>query len=136
MQNSNQNGFRFSYSAKEQEEIKKIREKYTLSENKEDDKMALLHRLDKGVTQKAQAVSLVFGVLGALILGFGMSLIMSELSTALGLQGAAPLVLGVTFGVIGGTLAALAYPAYNFVIKRERKRVAPKILSLTEELMK
>ena len=136
MQNSNQNGFRFSYSAKEQEEIKKIREKYTVSENKEDDKMALLHRLDKGVTQKAQAVSLVFGVLGALILGFGMSLIMSELSTALGLQGAAPLVLGVIFGVIGGTLAALAYPAYNFVIKHERKRVAPKILSLTEELMK
>jgi hypothetical protein len=136
MHNSNQNGFRFSYSAKEQEEIKKIREKYTLSENKEDDKMALLRRLDKGVTQKAQAVSLVFGVLGALILGFGMSLIMSELSTALGLQGAAPLVLGVIFGVIGGTLAALAYPAYNFVIKRERKRVAPKILSLTEELMK
>ena len=136
MQNSNQNGFRFSYSAKEQEEIKKIREKYTLSENKEDDKMALLRRLDKGVTQKAQAVSLVFGVLGVLILGFGMSLIMSELSTALGLQGAAPLVLGVIFGVIGGTLAALAYPAYNFVIKRERKRVAPKILSLTEELMK
>ena len=136
MQNSNQNGFRFSYSAKEQEEIKKIREKYTLSENKEDDKMALLRRLDKSVTQKAQAVSLVFGVLGALILGFGMSLIMSELSTALGLQGAAPLVLGVIFGVVGGTLAALAYPAYNFVIKRERKRVAPKILSLTEELMK
>ena len=136
MQNSNQNGFRFSYSAKEQEEIKKIREKYTLSENKEDDKMAFLRRLDKSVTQKAQAVSLVFGVLGALILGFGMSLIMSELSTALGLQGAAPLVLGVIFGVVGGTLAALAYPAYNFVIKRERKRVAPKILSLTEELMK
>jgi hypothetical protein len=136
MHNSNQNGFRFSYSAKEQEEIKKIREKYTLSENKEDDKMALLRRLDKGVTQKAQAVSLVFGVLGALILGFGMSLIMSELSTALGLQGAAPLVLGVIFGVIGGTLAALAYPAYNLVIKHERKRVAPKILSLTEELMK
>lgn len=136
MHNSNQNGFRFSYSAKEQEEIKKIREKYTLSENKEDDKMALLRRLDKGVTQKAQAVSLVFGVLGVLILGFGMSLIMSELSTALGLQGAAPLVLGVIFGVIGGTLAALAYPAYNLVIKHERKRVAPKILSLTEELMK
>ena len=133
--NKEKGGFTYTYSAGEKSEVKRIRDKYTAPTESED-KMARLRRLDRSVTNTAQAVSLAVGVIGALILGFGMSLIMSELSTALGLQGAAPLVLGVIFGVVGGTLAALAYPAYNFVIKRERKRVAPKILSLTEELMK
>lgn len=135
--NGNENGgFKYTYSASEQAEIKKIREKYSPKNESETDKMERVRRLDNSVTAKAQAISLVFGVIGSLILGFGMSLIMSELSEIMGLSMGAALTLGIILGIIGGILASLAYPIFNFVLKRERKRVAPEIISLTEELMK
>ena len=137
MMNGNENGgFKYTYSASEQAEIKKIREKYSPKIESETDKMERVRRLDNSVTAKAQAISLVFGVIGTLILGFGMSLIMSELSEIMGLSMGAALTLGIILGIIGGILASLAYPIFNFVLKRERKRVAPEIISLTEELMK
>ena len=88
------------------------------------------------MTGKAQAASLVFGILGALILGFGMSLAMSELGALLGLAEGIAMLIGVAVGVVGGILASLAYPVYNLVLRRERKRIAPEILRLTDELMK
>ena len=135
--NGNENGgFKYTYSASDQAEIKKIREKYSPKNESETDKMERVRRLDNSVTAKAQAISLVFGVIGTLILGFGMSLIMSELSEIMGLSMGAALTLGIILGIIGGILASLAYPIFIFVLKRERKRVAPEIISLTEELMK
>ena len=52
----NNNNFSYTYSAKEQEEIRKIREKYV---PKEADKMEQLRRLDTSVTQKGKIISLV-----------------------------------------------------------------------------
>ena len=118
-----------------QAELKRIREKYAPSTEAED-KMARLRRLDASVTQKAQIASLVLGVLGTLILGLGMSMCMTELGSILGVHRHLSMVVGVIIGVIGGILAALAYPAYNAVTKRERAKVAPEILRLTDELMK
>lgn len=131
-----ESGFRYTYSAKEQEELRRIREKYTEEKKEDGDKLARLRRMDSGVTQKAQAVSLIFGVIGALILGFGMSLIMTELSEILGSHKDMAMLYGILTGIVGGVLASLAYPMYNFVTKRERKKIAPEILRLTDELMK
>lgn len=128
-------GFSYTYSAKEQAELKKIREKYSPPTEAED-KMARLRRLDRGVTAKAQTVSLIVGILGTLIMGFGMSLIMTDLGAILGsLQDMATLI-GCIIGLLGGTLAAIAYPLYNLVMKRERQKIAPEVIRLTDELMK
>lgn len=135
METKNNDGFSYTYSAKEQAEIKQIRKKYT-KEDKEEDKMERLRRLDAGVTQKAQTVSLILGVVGALILGFGMSLIMSDLRAILGARTDLAMPLGILIGLVGGVLACLAYPLYHLIIKRERKKIAPEILRLTDELMK
>lgn len=136
MDKRNENGgFRYTYSASEQEELRRIRERYTAPTETEN-KMERLRRLDAGVAAKAQAVSLIFGVIGTLILGLGMSLIMSELGTLLGLGFALRLGLGIGIGAVGGTLAGLAYPMYAVILEREKKRVAPEILRLTEELMR
>lgn len=124
--------FRFTYSAREQEELRKIREKY---QPREEDKLERLRRLDDGVTGKATALSLVIGILGALVLGTGMSLVMTDLGEWLGLSEMAETVIGVIVGVVGLVMAGLAYPLYNCVLKRERKKIAPEILRLTEELM-
>ena len=130
-----QNGFSYTYSAQEQAELKKIREKYTAPTEVED-KMAKLRRLDASVTQTAQAVALVFGVLGALILGLGMSLCMTELGASFGVKGNVAMIVGVILGIAGGILASLAFPIYNVIVKRKRKKIAPEIIRLSDELMK
>jgi len=130
----NKETFNYTYSAKEQEEIKAIRNKYVAPEEKED-KMAQLRRLDAAVTQKATAVSLVFGVIGALIMGFGMSLVMTKLGDILGLYKGMAMLFGIIAGVIGIVLVCLAYPIYNRIIQEERQKIAPEIIRLADELM-
>ena len=130
-----QNGFSYTYSAKEQAELKKIREKYT-QPAVEEDKMAKLRRLDASVTGTAQAVAIALGVIGAIILGFGMSLCMTEIGEVLGVYSEMTMLLGIIIGVVGGILASLAYPIYNAIVKAKRKKLAPEIIRLTEELMK
>ena len=133
--NQEQNGFTYIYSAKEQAELKRIRDKYTAPTEAED-KMTRLRRLDASVTNTAQAVALVFGVIGTLILGFGMSLIMTELSESLGISVDVAMVIGIIVGIFGGALASLAYPIYNAIVKAKRKKLAPEIIRLSDELMK
>mgnify|MGYP003302417385 CR=1 FL=1 len=98
--------------------------------------MARLRKLDASVTNTAQAVALIFGVIGTLILGFGMSLIMTELGEILGSYKDMAMVIGIIVGVVGGVLASLAYPIYNAIVKAKRKKLAPEIIRLTDELMK
>lgn len=130
-----QNGFTYTYSAKEQEELKLIREKYT-PHTAVENKMERLRRLDASVTQSAQIVALIFGVIGALILGFGMSLVMTELAEFFGLSRDTAMVIGIIVGVAGGIIASLAYPIYHAIAKAKRKKLAPEIIRLTDELMK
>ena len=126
-------GFSYTYSAIEQEEIRKIREKY---QTKEEDDMNRLRKLDAGVTQKATVNSLIAGIVGALIMGAGMSLVMTDLGMVFGLQGNSSMVIGIAVGLLGMILAGAAYPIYSKVLKKEREKAAPEILRLTEELIK
>lgn len=120
----NKETFSYTYSAKQQEEIKKIREKYV---PKEADKMEQLRRLDASVTRKGTVISLVVGIIGALVLGMGMCCCMVWTDL---------FVLGIIVGIIGITAVLAAYPLYSFVTKREREKIAPEIIRLTDELMK
>lgn len=128
-----ESSFKYTYSAKEQDEIKRIRQKY---QSQEEDTMARLRKLDGLATSKATVISLVLGIVGVLILGTGMSLIMTDLAVLLGMPGMTNMIVGIITGVLGAVLAALAYPAYNKVLKREREKIAPEVLRLTDELMK
>lgn len=119
--------FQYTYSSKEQEELKRIRSKYL---PKEENKMELLRRLDAQVTEKATMYSIIVGVIGTLILGTGMSFCMVWADSVF------VFALGIIVGIIGMVSLAMAYPVYNRTIKKERERIAPEILRLTEELMK
>ena len=126
----NKEGFRFTYSAEQQKEIEAIRKKYL---PKEESKMEQLRRLHAIPTQKAQACAIALGVIGALIMGTGMSLAMTDIGAALG---SLSMVIGIVIGIVGMVLVALAYPLYNRVLKKQREKIAPEILRLTDELMK
>lgn len=120
----NNESFSYTYSAAQQEEIKKIREKYL---PREADKMKQLRRLDAGVTKKGTVISLAVGIIGALVLGVGMycCLVWTEL-----------FVLGIIVGIVGIAAVSLAYPLYSYVTKKDREKIAPEIIRLTEDLMK
>lgn len=120
----NHPSFEYTYSAQEQEEINRIREKYLPPEERET-KMEQLRRLDAGVYQKATAWSLVMGILSTLVMGVGMCCCLVWSSFG----------VGIPVGVLGITGMSLTYPAYNWLIRRERARIAPQILKLSEELL-
>ena len=98
----NKEGFNFTYSAAQQQEVENIRKKYL---PKDEDKMELLRKLHGIPTQKAQAASLAVGIVGALIMGIGMSLAMTEIGAAIG---AFAMVVGIAVGIVGMVLVALA----------------------------
>lgn len=124
MDNQN-NNFSYKYSAKEQNEIKKIREKYAPAG---EDKMAQLRRLDESVTKKGTLWSLVIGILGTIVLGGGMSMCMAGPEEYF--------IPGIILGVIGMIPVIFAYPLYTRITKKEREKIAPEIIRLTDELMK
>ena len=126
----NKEGFSFTYSAEQQKDIEASRPKYL---PREESKMEQLRRLHAIPTQKAQACAIVLGVIGTLILGTGMSLAMTDIGSALG---SLSMVIGIVIGIVGMVLVALAYPLYNRVLKKQREKIAPEILRLTDELMK
>lgn len=121
----NNQTFAYTYSARQQEEVKRIREKYV---PRELDKMEQLRRLDAGVTKKGSVASLVLGVLSTLLLGVGMCCCM--------VWGGTWFLPGIVIGILGILGISLAYPVYNRLVQKERQRLAPEILRLTEELMK
>lgn len=122
--------FSYTYSAQQQKEVEAIRKKYL---PKEENKMEQLRKLHAVPTQKAQSAALAIGIIGTLILGTGMSLAMTQLGAALGNLS---MVLGVAVGIAGMVLVALAYPVYNRVLKKQREKIAPEILRLSDELLK
>ena len=120
--------FHYTYSSKEQEEVQRIRRKYVTSEpTSQEDKLEQLRWLDAGVTKKGTTVSLIVGVVSTLILGFGMSCCL--------VWGDDLFFPGILIGLTGMVGVALAYPIYSVVTERERRKVAPQILKLTEELL-
>ena len=122
--------FEYTYSPQRQQEVEQIRKAYL---PKQEDKMDQLRKLHAIPTRKATTASLTISIIGMLILGTGMSLCMSELGTALG---SLSMVIGILVGITGIALAAMAYPVFKRALKKEREKIAPDILRMTDELMK
>ncbi len=119
--------FTYTYSAKEQEEIKNIRDKYA-PPTKEETSMEQLRRLDASATKEATIVSLFVGIISSLILGIGMCCTMvwdNEL-----------FLPGIIIGIVGIIGVIAAYPIYTHMVKRKRAKLAPEIMRLSDELMK
>lgn len=123
--NQNKESFSYTYSARQQEKIKRIRDRYLPPE---EDKMEQLRRLDQSVTFKGTIVSIIVGIAGTLMLGIGMCCTM--------VWEGVWFVPGIVIGVLGIGVLALAHPVFTVITKKERDRIAPEILKLTEELMK
>jgi len=123
MENNNER-FEYTYSAAQQNEIERIRRKYM---PKEKDELAELKRLDEEVTRPGTIAGIVLGIVGTLIFGAGMSMALVWTDTML--------VVGIITGMAGFAMLGSAYPVYAKITAKQREKIAPQILELTEKLI-
>lgn len=111
--------------------VQKIKTQYTEKEHTQLDE---LKKLDAKVKKPAYVFAYVFGSVAALIMGSGMSLVMTDISETLGI--ANPMVYGIIIGVIGLLMAILNYPVFKRILAKRRKKYADKIITLSNNIMK
>lgn len=109
--------------------VQKIRSKYAEKEFTELDALRALDR-------KVKLPSNIFGIVGALLMGSGMSLIMTDIGASLAISPVLCVVIGLIFGVPGMAMIGIDYPVYNLVLRHEREKIAPEILALADEIEK
>lgn len=110
--------------------IQKIRTQYTEKEHSQLDE---LKELDAKVKRPANVFAYIFGSISAIVMGSGMSLVMTSIGETLGMANA--MVPGVIIGVVGLVMALINYPMYNGILNGRKKKYADKILKLSEKIM-
>ncbi len=110
--------------------VQKIRDQYTDREITELDR---LKALDARVKGPVRVFAYVFGSLGAVVMGAGMSLVMTDLGGFLGLEN--PLVPGILVGLVGLVMAAVNYPVYRRLLAGRRKKYADQVLAMSDRLL-
>ncbi len=126
--------FQYTYSApteNERREIEDIRKAYAGAfgeggaQSGRSDKMDRLRALHRKVTRPATVILALGLALGVLLLGVGMSIVMTL----------DDFYIGIPIGVMGLLLLCIVYPVYRTVLKRRKNKYAKEILSLSEELL-
>lgn len=109
--------------------VQKIRTQYT---EKEPGRIDELKKLDSKVKKPANIFAYVFGSFAAIVLGCGMSLVMTDINVFLGITN--PLVPGIVIGIIGLFFAIINYPVYKRILASRRKKYASKIIELSDKI--
>ncbi len=92
-----------------------------------------LRELDKKVKQPANVFAYIFGSIGAITMGGGMSLIMTDIAETIGM--AEPMLPGIIIGLVGMIMAIINYPIYKGILGGRKKKYADKIIALSEKIM-
>ena len=111
--------------------VQKIRTQYTEKQHTELDE---LRALDRKVKMSANAFTYSFGAVSVLIMGSGMSLIMTDIGQTIGM--ASPMTPGIVIDLVGMVMAIVNYPIYNGILTRRRKKYAQQIIALSDRLTK
>ena len=111
--------------------VQKIRSEYT---EKQYTELDALKALDAKVKKPANVFAYTYGSVSAIIMGAGMSLVMTEIGAAIGLV--STMVPGIAIGVVGMGMALSTYPIYKKMLNTRKKKYAPEILKLSEQIMK
>ena len=111
--------------------VQKIRTQYTEEKHTQ---LEELKKLDRKVKRPANLFAWLYGSLGAVIMGAGMSLVMTELAATLGL--ADGMLPGILIGTAGLVIVLTTYPIYKKLLCGRKKKYAAQILSLSEKLLK
>ena len=111
--------------------VQKIRTQYTEKQHTELDE---LKALDARVKKPANAFAYTYGSISAIVMGSGMSLVMTDIGAKLGLT--ATMIPGIAIGIVGMGMALTTYPIYKRMLNSRKKKYAPEIIALSEKIMK
>ena len=110
--------------------VQKIRTQYTEKQHTELD---ALKELDAKVKRPANVFAYIYGSVSAIVMGAGMSLVMTDIGAIIGLASA--MVPGIVIGVVGMSMALSTYPIYKKMLNDRKKKYAAEILKLSEKIM-
>ena len=111
--------------------VEKIRTQYTEKQHTDLDE---LKRLDAMVKRPANVFAYTFGSIGTIIMGAGMSLVMTDIAETVGISN--PMVYGIIIGIVGMCMAIVNYPIYKGILGKRRKKYADRIIEVSEKLIK
>ena len=112
--------------------VQKIRTQYMEKDSSEKN-LDLLRELDAEVKRPASVFGYVFGSISTIIMGSGMSLVMTDIGQQLGISNTMP--LGIVIGVVGMLMAIATYPIYKNILASRKEKYADRILELSERIM-
>ena len=111
--------------------VQKIRTQYI---EKEHTRLDELKELDTKVKCPANVFAYIFGSISAIIMGCGMSLVMTDIAETVGI--ADPMLYGIIIGIAGMFMAIINYPIYKGILGTRRKKFADKIIAISDKIMK
>lgn len=111
--------------------VQKIRTQYT---EKEHTRLDALKELDSKVKKPANVFAYIFGAISAIIMGAGMSLVMTDIGAMIGME--STMVPGIAIGVVGLVLAIINYPIHKSILGSRKKKYAGEIIKLSDDIMK
>ena len=111
--------------------VQKIRSQYT---EKESTELDALRDLDAKVKRPANVFAYVFGSISAIIMGAGMSLVMTDIGATVGISDS--MLPGIIIGIAGMFMAIINYPIYKGILGARRKKFADKIIAISDKIMK
>ena len=111
--------------------VEKIRSQYTAREHTELDD---LKALDAKVKKPANVFGYTYGSIGAIVMGAGMSLVMTKIGTKLGMT--ETLIPGIAVGIAGMAMVLTTYPIYKKILNSRKKKYAGKVMELSERITK
>ena len=109
----------------------KIRTQYM---EKTPSELDALRDLDSKVKRPANVFAYTFGSISAVIMGAGMSLVMTPIAEQFGLT-FDPMIPGIVIGVVGMILAIVNYPIYKGILGSRKKKFSAKIIELSNQIM-
>ena len=108
----------------ERNQAESIRRQYV---SQSESKLSQLQALDRKVKRPAEVFAYVFGLAGALVLGFGMCMAMRVLFDLM--------PLGIVVGCVGIVMVSLNYPLYRHILERRKARYRDEVLALSDALL-
>ena len=110
--------------------VQKIRTQYT---EKENTKLDELKALDAKVKRPANIFAYIFGSVSAVIMGSGMSLVMTDIGSTIGIDNA--MAPGIVIGIIGMLMAIATYPIYKKMLASRKEKYADQIIELSDKII-
>ena len=127
------NVFTYKYSAeadKEVVEAEKIKREYM---GKRSTELDGLRKLDAKVKRPANVFAYVFGSIGAIVMGSGMSLVMTDIGRIIGMTEV--MIPGILVGLVGILMVSVNYPIYKKILDSRRRKYADEIIALSEKII-